>query len=251
LEIIEQTEAPIDFLFAPVGGGGLLSGVAHVFANLSPKTKIIGVEPAGAPSMKESLLQNKRVTLDEIERFVDGAAVKTVGEANFEIFSRYKIQVETVPEGRVCSLILKLYNEDAIVAEPAGVLSLAALEDFREEIKGKTVVCILSGGNNDIIRMDEIKERSMLYEGLKHYFLINFPQRAGALREFLEKVLGREDDIVHFAYSKKNSRERVSALVGLELKKKEDLDTLFQKLKDFKIPYEYLNHNSDMLQYLL
>jgi len=251
LEIIEQTDAAIDYLFAPVGGGGLLSGVAHVFANLSPSTKIIGVEPEGAPAMKISLEKKERVTLPEIDRFVDGAAVKRVGELNFEIFSSYNLEVETVPEGRVCSMILKLYNEDAIVAEPAGVLSLAALEDFREEIKGKTVVCILSGGNNDIIRMDEIKERSMLYEGLKHYFLINFPQRAGALREFLEKVLGPEDDIVHFAYSKKNSRERVSALVGIELKNKKDLEVLFKRLGDFNIPYEYLNHKSDMLQYLL
>jgi len=251
LEIIEQTDSAIDYLFAPVGGGGLLSGVSFVFHGLSPTTKIIGIEPEGAPSMKISLEKKEVQTLDRIEKFVDGAAVKRVGDLNFDIFKRFKIQVETVPEGRVCSMILKLYNEDAIVAEPAGVLSLTALEDFREEIKGKTVVCILSGGNNDITRMDEIRERSMLYEGLKHYFLINFPQRAGALREFLEKVLGKEDDIVHFAYSKKNSRERVSALVGLELKNKEDLEVLFQKLADFKIPYEYLNHNSDMLQFLL
>lgn len=251
LEICEQANMAIDYLFAPVGGGGLLAGVSHVFSCLSPLTKIIGIEPEGAPAMKFSLEKGERITLDEIDRFVDGAAVKRVGELNFEIFSRYKLQVETVPEGRVCSLILKLYNEEAIVAEPAGVLSLAALEDFKEEILGKTVVCILSGGNNDIIRMDEIRERSMLYEGLKHYFLINFPQRAGALREFLEKVLGKDDDIVHFAYSKKNSRERVSALVGLELKNKSDLDILFEKLAYYKISYEYMNHNSDMLQYLL
>ncbi len=251
LEIIDQADVGIDFLLAPVGGGGLLSGIAHVFAHLSPATKILGIEPEGAPAMHESMRKKERITLDKIDRFVDGAAVKRVGVINFEVFNHYGIQVETVPEGRVCSLILKLYNEEAIVAEPAGVLSLAALDNFKEDIKGKTVVCILSGGNNDIVRMDEIRERSMLYEGLKHYFLINFPQRAGALREFLEKVLGKEDDIVHFSYSKKNSRERVSALVGLELKRRMDLDILFQKLVDFKIPYEYLNHNSEMLQYLL
>ncbi len=251
LEIIDQIDSGIDFLFAPVGGGGLMAGIAHVFANLSPRTHLIGIEPEGAPAMQYSLKNQKRITLSDIDRFVDGAAVKRVGAINFEIFSRYKLQVETVPEGRICSLILKLYNEEAIVAEPAGVLALAALEDFAEQIKGKTVVCILSGGNNDIIRMDEIRERSMLYEGLKHYFLINFPQRAGALREFLEKVLGKEDDIVHFAYSKKNSRERVSALVGLELKHKLDLENLFAKLKEYHISFEYLNHKQEMLQFLL
>ncbi|HBQ59024.1 MAG TPA: threonine dehydratase, partial [Balneolaceae bacterium] len=201
-----HSEEPIDYIIVPVGGGGLSSGIGSYFSVLSPSTKIIGVEPAGAPAMKESLEKGELITLKKIDKFVDGASVKRVGEYNFEIAREVLEKVITVPEGKVCSTILQLYNEQAIVAEPAGALSVAALDFLKDEIKGKNVVCVVSGSNNDITRTAEIKERSMLYEGLKHYFIVDFPQRAGALREFLDKVLGPDDDIAHFEYSKKTSR---------------------------------------------
>jgi threonine dehydratase len=189
IEILEDADQEIDFMFIPVGGGGLSSGVGAYFKQVSPHTQIIGVEPLGAPAMYESLRTDNIVTLGTIDKFVDGAAVKKVGHLNFPICKEVLKEVALVPEGKVCSCILKLYNEEAIVVEPSGVLSVAVLDQYREQIKGKTVVCIISGSNNDITRMEEIKERSLLYEGLKHYFIINFPQRAGALREFFERCV--------------------------------------------------------------
>ncbi|MES2732049.1 MAG: threonine ammonia-lyase [Bacteroidota bacterium] len=251
LEILSDAEEPIDYLVLPIGGGGLASGVGSVFQHLSPHTKIIGVEPAGAPAMYESIQKGYPVTLDEIDKFVDGAAVKRVGDLTFEICRPILDRVILVPEGKVCSTILQLYNEEAIVVEPAGALSIAALDFLKDEIKGKNVVCIVSGSNNDITRTEEIKERSLLYEGLKHYFLIRFAQRAGALREFLVDVLGPQDDIAHFEYSKKNSREKGPALVGIELQNREDFAGLIQRMQDKKITYEYLNDRQDLLQYLL
>src|SRR5690606_39203384 len=161
--------------------------VATYIKSISPETKIIGVEPSGAPTMKESFRQGKVVNLEKIDKFVDGAAVKKVGKITFNICKDLLDDVVIVPEGKICTTILDLYNENAIVAEPAGALSIAALDFYADEIKGKNVVCILSGGNNDIGRMQEIKEKSLIYEGLKHYFIVNFPQRAGALREFIEE----------------------------------------------------------------
>jgi threonine dehydratase len=171
----------IDYVFVPVGGGGLSAGVGSYFKIFSPKTKIIGLEPEGAPSMYKALEAGHPVCVENIDRFVDGAAVKQVGSLTFSICKDVLDDMRLVPEGKVCTTILKLYNEDAIVVEPAGALSIAALDDFADEIKGKNVVCIVSGSNNDIDRMQEIKERSLQYEGLKHYLLINFAQRPGAL----------------------------------------------------------------------
>jgi threonine dehydratase len=218
LEILEQLKEKIDYLFVPIGGGGLSAGVSTVFSALSPSTKIIGVEPLGAPSMKTSIAANQNITLDEIDKFVDGAAVKRVGDLNFEICKKNLDDIVLVPEGKVCSTILKLYNEEAIVVEPAGALSIAALDFYQEEIKGKNCVCVVSGSNNDITRTEEIKERSLFYEGLKHYFLIQFPQRPGALKDFVTEILGLDDDITFFQFSKKNNRESGPAVVGIELK---------------------------------
>jgi threonine dehydratase len=251
LEMLADAEEPIDYLILPIGGGGLASGVSSVFKQLSPNTKIIGVEPAGAPAMYESIRQGFPVTLEEIDKFVDGAAVKRVGDLTFEICRELLDRVVLVPEGKVCSTILQLYNEEAIVVEPAGALSIAALDFLADEIKGKNVVCVVSGSNNDITRTQEIKERSLLYEGLKHYFLIRFAQRAGALREFLVEVLGPQDDIAHFEYSKKNSREKGPALVGIELQNREDFARLIQRMNDKKVTYEYLNDRQDLFQYLI
>lgn len=251
LEILEQKQERIDYLFVPIGGGGLISGVGSYFKKLSPHTKIIGVEPEGAPAMKVSLEQNKIVTLENINKFVDGAAVQRVGNYTFEITKQVVDDVITVPEGKICSTILQLYNEEAIVVEPAGALSAAALDFYKDKIKEKNVVCIVSGSNNDITRTEEIKERSMLYEGLKHYFLIRFPQRAGALKEFVAEVMGPTDDIVLFEYSKKNSREKGPALLGIVVKQPEDYRLLIKNMQKKKIVYEYLNDQSDLFQYLI
>lgn len=250
-EILEDSNQPIDYLIVPIGGGGLAAGVSSYFKVLSPRTKIIGVEPAGAPAMKASLEKGEVVVLDKIDKFVDGAAVKRVGDITFQVCRENLEEVITVPEGLVCKEILRLYNEEAIVVEPAGALSIAALETLRDKIRGKNVVCLVSGSNNDITRTMEIKERSLLYEGLKHYFIVNFPQRAGALREFLTDVLGPQDDITHFEYSKKNSRERGPALIGIELQKPDDLAPLMDRMEKKKFRYEYVNDQPDLFHYLI
>ncbi|PKD16675.1 threonine dehydratase [Salegentibacter salinarum] len=251
LEILEQATEPIDYIFAPLGGGGLLAGLSSMFKELSPNTKIIGVEPEGAPSMTSSLKEGKLVELKSIERFVDGAAVQKVGSRNFEICKQNLDKMITVPEGKICQSILDLYNQDAIVVEPAGAMAISALDFFAEEIKGKNVVCIVSGSNNDITRTAEIKERALLYAGLKHYFVISFPQRAGALKDFLEKVLGPKDDITHFEYSKKHHRENAPAVVGIELNDPADFEPLVARMKAKNFYGEYLNDKPNLFQYLV
>lgn len=251
LEILEQANAPIDYIFAPLGGGGLLAGLSSVFKQLSPQTKVIGVEPEGAASMTSSLEEGKVVELKSIERFVDGAAVQKVGSKNFDLCRENLHQMVTVAEGKICQTILDLYNQDAIVAEPAGAMALSALDLFSEQIAGKNVVCILSGGNNDITRTAEIKERALLYSGLKHYFIVRFPQRAGALKEFVETVLGQDDDITHFEYSKKHHRENGPAVVGIELNDPADFEPLVQRMKDYNFYGQYLNNNPDLFQFLI
>ena len=251
LEVLQQTQQAIDYLFFPVGGGGLASGVASVFKQLSPHTKLIGVEPEGAASMKTSIKNGKNTTLEHIDKFVDGAAVKRVGDKTFEICKEFLDDILVVPEGKVCTSILQLYNEEAIVVEPAGALSIAALDLMKDKIVGKSVVCIVSGSNNDITRTEEIKERSLLYEGLKHYFLVNFSQRPGALKEFVNDVLGKNDDITYFQFTKKNNREEGPAVVGIELKCKRDLDLIEQRLQNKKINFQYLNAHRDLFTHLV
>ena len=251
LEILEQANEPIDYVFAPLGGGGLLAGLSSMFKELSPNTKIIGVEPEGAASMTSSLKEGKLVELKSIERFVDGAAVQKVGSRNFEICKENLDKMITVPECKICQTILDLYNQDAIVVEPAGAMAISALDFFAEEIKGKNVVCIVSGSNNDITRTAEIKERALLYAGLKHYFVISFPQRAGALKDFLEKVLGPKDDITHFEYSKKHHRENAPAVVGIEINDPADFEPLVDRMKANNFYGEYLNDKPNLFQYLV
>jgi threonine dehydratase len=251
LEILDQVKVKIDYLILPVGGGGLAAGVSSVFKNLSPDTKIFGVEPQGAPSMKTSLEKGENVTLEHIDKFVDGAAVKRVGDLNFSICQKTLDSMLLVPEGKVCSTILKLYNEEAMVVEPAGALSIAALDLLKEEIKGKTVVCIVSGSNNDITRTEEIKERSLFYEGLKHYFLIQFPQRPGALKDFVTEVLGANDDITYFQFSKKNNRESGPAVVGIELKDPKDLELIKSNFNRLHFQFQYLNDDQALFTQLI
>lgn len=251
LEILMDVKEPIDYVFVPIGGGGLASGLSSVFHYLSPHTKIIGVEPEGAPAMKNSLQKGVNTSLKQIEKFVDGAAVKKVGDLTFEICKELLDDIVTVPEGKICQTILELYNKDAVIVEPAGALSISALNHYSEVLRGKNVVCVVSGSNNDITRTAEIKERAMLYSNLKHYFIITFPQRAGALRQFVAEVLGPEDDITHFEYTKKTNRENGSAVVGIELKSPQDLYPLIEKMKALNFYGDYLNDKPELFQFLV
>jgi threonine dehydratase len=250
VEILEDL-SDIDYLFVPVGGGGLSAGVGSFFKTYSPKTKIIGLEPEGAPAMFESLKAGHPVTLENIDRFVDGAAVRRVGDLTFSICKEVLDDLHLVPEGKVCSTILALYNEDAIVVEPAGALSIAALDDFAGLIKNKKIVCIVTGGNNDIDRMPEIKERSLQFEGLKHYFLVRFAQRPGALKEFVNNVLGPHDDITRFEYMQKTNKESGPALVGIELQNRGDYKVLLDKMNSYHIDFSELNKDYKLFGYLV
>ena len=251
VEILEDCDVAIDYIFIAIGGGGLVSGLGSYFRQMSPKTKIIGVEPLGAPSMSASLEKGEVVALETIDPFVDGAAVKRIGDKTFAICRTVIDDMIIVPEGKVCSTILQLYNEEAIVAEPAGALTISALDFYKDKIKGKNIVCVISGGNNDITRTEEIKERSLLYEGLKLYFIIEFPQRAGALREFLNTALGPEDDISYFEYTRKHNREKGPAQIGIEVKRREDAAALIQRMDDMKVKYQLLNKSETLFELLV
>lgn len=251
LEILQQSRTAIDYVFVPIGGGGLASGIGSVFKQMSPQTKVIGVEPAGAAGMKLSFERGEVTELDHIEKFVDGAAVQRVGDITFDVCQQVLDDIVVVPEGKVCTKILELYNVDAIVVEPAGALSISALDYYREQIKGKNVVCVVSGSNNDIVRMEDIKERSLLYEGLKHYFVVRFPQRAGALQNFVTNVLGPHDDITYFEYKKKTNREKGPVLIGIELQNPDDFAGLTERMLANNIDYQYLNANPSLFEFLI
>ncbi len=250
LEIANEL-SDIDYVLIPVGGGGLAAGVGSFFNTFYPATKIIGVEPEGAASMKAALEHGEPVTLPEIDKFVDGASVKRVGDITFKYCKEILQEIIIVPSGKVCSTILKLYNENAIVVEPAGALSIAALDAVADQIKGKRVVCIVSGSNNDIDRMQEIKERSLQYEGLKHYFLVRFAQRPGALKQFINNVLGPSDDITRFEYMQKHNKEMGPALVGIELQSRDDYDSLLKNMEFYNVNYVELNKDSNLFEYVI
>ena len=250
VEMLEQSADPLDYLFVAVGGGGLISGVGSYMKTLSPQTKIIAVEAAGAAALKASVDANERVTLDSIDSFADGIAVRQIGRLTYEICKEVVDDYVTIPEGHICSTLLQLYNDEAIVVEPAGAISVSALDQYKDQIKGKNVGIIICGGNNDITRTEEIKERALLYEGKKHYFIVRFPQRAGALRDFLS-VLGPNDDIAHFQYTKKNSRQSGPALVGIELKNVVDYEPLIHRMNKEGIDYQPINNNRMLLEILV
>lgn len=250
VEILED-QPDTDVVIIPVGGGGLAAGAGTYLKSKKPGIQLIGVEPEGAPSMLKALDAGGPVTLADINRFVDGAAVKRVGELTYPLCVKALDQMLSVAEGQVCTTILKLYNEDAIVVEPAGALSVTVLEACADKIKGKKVVCIISGGNNDIERMQEIKEKSLLYEGLKHYFIVRFPQRPGALKLFVNNVLGPHDDITRFEFIKKTNKENGPALVGIELANKADYEALVQRMKEFKFEIIELNNDQTLFEYLV
>jgi len=240
-EMLDCNLPPLDYLFVAVGGGGLISGVGSYFRQLSPHTKIIAVEAAGAAALGKSLEYNQVYKLDQIDTFADGIAVKEIGNKTFSICKEIMDEYIAVPEGKICTSILDLYNDEAIVVEPAGAVSIAALDFYREKIKCKNVGIIICGGNNDITRTQEIRERSLLYEGKKHYFIIRFPQRAGALKEFLD-ILGPNDDITHFEYTKKHNRESGPAMVGIELKDKADYNILLNRLEQSDFEFQHINN---------
>jgi len=241
----------VEVIIMPVGGGGLAAGAGSYFKQQNPDILLIGVEPEGAPSMSGAFENNGPITLNQIDRFVDGAAVKRVGSLTYQLCSEVLDDMLLVPEGKVCTTILKLYNEDAIVVEPAGALSVAVLDLCKEQIKGKKVVCIISGGNNDIERMQEIKEKSLLYEGLKHYFIVRFPQRPGALKLFVNNVLGPGDDITRFEFIKKTSKENGPALVGIELKNADDYPALLQRMEAHRFDVIEINRDQTLFEYLV
>ena len=250
-EILSQVKQAPDYVFIPIGGGGLASGVGAYIKTLSPKTKVIGVEPAGAPCMKVAIEKGEVVELEQINKFVDGAAVKKAGKLTYEICKDVLDDIITVPEGAVCTSIIKLYNKSAIVVEPAGALSIAALKFYKEEIKGKSVVCIVSGSNNDITRMEEIREKSLIYEGLKHYFIVNFPQKPGAILSFIRDIIGPTDDLVYIQYIKKTNKEEGPALIGIEVASQEDFKALMRRMDANNVNYEYINQNDKLFEILI
>lgn len=251
-EVMDQCEQLPEVIVAPIGGGGLCAGISVYLQQFDAQAPLLyGVEPQGAPAMYESIKQGKNVVLDEIEKFIDGAAVRKVGALTLEICSNSLQEVILVPEGRVCTAMLDLYHEEAIVAEPAGALSIAALDQIADQIEGKRVVCVLSGGNNDISRTEEIRERSLLDQGLKHYFIVRFPQRAGALKEFVAEILGPEDDIAFFEYVKRNSREAGPAVVGIEYPQPAAHEALVERMQAARFDFESINGNPSLFQLLL
>ena len=250
-EILSQVKQAPDYVFVPIGGGGLASGVGAYIKTLSPKTKVIGVEPAGAPCMKVAIEKGEVIELDHINKFVDGAAVKKAGKLTYEICKDVLDDIVTVPEGAVCTSIINLYNKSAIVVEPAGALSIAALKFYKEEIKGKNVVCIVSGSNNDITRMEEIREKSLIYEGLKHYFIVNFPQKSGAILSFIRDIIGPTDDLVYIQYIKKTNKEEGPALIGIEVASKDDFKALMRRMDANNVNYEYINENDKLFEILI
>jgi threonine dehydratase len=240
-----------DILVCPVGGGGLISGASLYLGEIRPQIKIIGVDPAGAPKMIKALEAGRPVRLESIDTFIDGAAVKQIGSLTYEIASENVDAFYMVPEGKVCTTMIELYQSEGIIAEPAGAMSVAVLDQIADQIKGKKVVCVISGGNNDIARYPEVIERSLIYEGLKHYFIVEFAQKPGELRNFLNEALGANDDIVHFQYLKKTNKEFGPALVGIELASKDDLDPLLYRFRQNNIVYINVNEHEMLRKYLV
>ena len=250
-EILSQTKVHLDYIFVPIGGGGLASGLGAYISRMSPSTKIIGVEPGGAPCMKAAIEAGETVRLEHIDKFVDGAAVQKAGALTYEVCKEVLDDIVVVPEGAVCTTIIQMYNKSAIVVEPAGALAAAALRFYADKIKGKNVACVVSGSNNDITRMEEIREKSLLYEGLKHYFIVNFPQKSGEILSFIRDVIGPSDDLVYIQYIKKTNKNFGPALIGIELAAKEDFKALTERMNKHGISYEYINENNKLFDILI
>ncbi|KZL42880.1 threonine ammonia-lyase IlvA [Secundilactobacillus collinoides] len=241
----------VDFLFAAIGGGGLMSGISTHAKAVSPQTTVVGVEPSGAASMAKAFAVGHPQALTSVDKFVDGAAVQKVGRLTYATCQDNVDRLIEVPEGLVSTTILDLYTKLALVAEPAGALSIAALEVYKDHLAGKNVVCVVSGGNNDINRMQEIEERSLIHEGLQHYFVVNFAQRAGALRQFVSEVLNPDDDITKFEYTKKVNSAQGPVLIGVRLGEAKNLNQLLSRLSDFDANYINLQENQMLYRMLV
>lgn len=250
-EILQQSKEPLDFVFVPIGGGGLASGVGSYIKRMSPTTRVIGVEPAGAACMKTAIEKGEVVELEHIDKFVDGAAVKKAGMLTYEICKEVLDDIILVPEGAVCTSIIDMYNKNAIVVEPAGALAVAALRFYADQIRGKRVACIVSGSNNDIIRMEEIREKSLLYEGLKHYFIVNFPQKSGVILSFIRDIVGPDADLVHFQYIKKTNKDFGPALVGIEVTDRSVVEDITKRMSEHNLSFEYINENNKLFEILI
>ena len=254
-EILSQLSAmgkSPDTIVVPVGGGGLISGILSYLADMSPRTAVVGVEPAGAPSLNAALKAEKPVTLDAVDPFVDGAAVKRIGDINYQIIEKNlgRLHHLVVSEGAVCTEIIELYQNEGIIAEPAGALSVTALSELKLGTND-IVVCIISGGNNDLLRYAEVVERSLVHRGLKHYFLVNFPQEPGQLRSFLSDILGPDDDITLFEYLKRNNRETGTALIGLQLGRASDFDGLVERMNASRIDCRHLKPGTPEYEFVV
>lgn len=250
-EIFDQMNEKIDYVLVAIGGGGMISGISVALNHLDEGLRVVGVESDTQCSMNKSINEDKRGTMEKIDTFVDGTAVKTPGEKTFDIVKRLVSKIVLVKDGQVACDMIDLYQNEGIVTEPAGALVISGLEKVAEEIKGKNVVCIICGGNNDLLRYPEILERSLVFRGLKHYFLIEFAQKPGQLRTFLNDVLGPNDDIVLFEYIKKNNKEKGPALVGIELIDKADINPLLERMDKVGFKYTKLNQDSMLYQYLV
>ena len=254
-EILSQLSAmgkSPDTIVVPVGGGGLISGILSYLADMSPRTAVVGVEPAGAPSLNAALKAEKPVTLDAVDPFVDGAAVKRIGDINYQIIEKNlgRLHPLVVSEGAVCTEMIELYQTEGIIAEPAGALSVTALSELKLGTND-IVVCIISGGNNDLLRYAEVVERSLVHRGLKHYFLVNFPQEPGQLRSFLSDILGPDDDITLFEYLKRNNRETGTALIGLQLGRASDFDGLVERMNASRIDCRHLKPGTPEYEFVV
>ncbi|WP_445262898.1 threonine ammonia-lyase IlvA [Pseudokineococcus sp. 1T1Z-3] len=250
-EVVEQLGRAPDVVVVPVGGGGLLAGMGTWLRERHPGTRLVGVEPAGAASMAAALAAGRPVPLVDVDTFVDGAAVRTAGHVTTPLVQAAGAGLVAVPEGQICTEMLALYQTDGIIAEPAGALASSALGRQVLLEPGQDVVCVLSGGNNDVSRYADVLERSLVHEGLKHYFLVQFAQEPGALRRFLDEVLGPDDDITRFEYVKRNSRETGPALIGVEVARPEDLSPLLGRMAETGLDVERLEPGSPAFQYLL
>ena len=272
-EVVAQLGHAPDVMVIPVGGGGLLAGSVAWLGERHPGVQVIGAEPAGAACVAAALAAGGPVTLPEVDTFVDGAAVRRAGDITYPLIAASGARVVTVDEGRVCREMLALYQIDGIIAEPAGALATGALNDLAALPEGApaggaaaagaaaggaavfppgaTVVAVVSGGNNDVSRYAEVVERALIHEGRKHYFLVDFPQEPGALRRFLDEVLGPDDDITLFEYIKRSNRETGPALVGIELSRPEDLPALLDRMKAAPPSIEKIDSASPLFRFLL
>lgn len=253
-EIYEQAQeegVSFDQIFVPVGGGGLISGVSAYIKDVSPEIEVIGVEASGARSMRAAFDKGYPVKLENIDKFADGIAVQKVGQRTYEVARKYVDKLIGVDEGLISETLIDMYSKQGIIAEPAGAASIAALEVMKDDIKGKTVVCIISGGNNDINRMQEMEERALIYDGVKHYFVVNFPQRPGALREFVNDILGPKDDITRFEYIKRANKGKGPVLIGITLDNKNDYAALLERLAQFDPNYINLHGNESLYNMLV